>query len=205
MAASRREVGPLDEGLEDGALLGGELGGAEGRDGGPLDGVGGVAGELAGVDGPLAEAGDGAQRAGAGARLLAGGGEMVDVALERGDGEHIGAEGAAVGLGGEPGHQRAQGGEVGGDRLGVTAAERGDEGPQQLGVVIAEGVGRHGGLQHRRERSATSFRRERAQYSTRCPSSSSHSYAVPEGGEDCDSWHEVKTRPRTIILGRVFR
>jgi hypothetical protein len=37
---------------------------------------------------------------------------------------------------------------------------------ERLGVVITEGVGGHGGLLHKRERSATSFWRERAQYST---------------------------------------
>lgn len=57
-------------------------------------------------------------------------------------------------LGGEPGEQ---GGEVGGNGLGIATAERGDEGPQRLGVVIAEGRGGHGSLLHRRERSTTSF------------------------------------------------
>jgi hypothetical protein len=103
-------VGPLDQGLEDGALLGGQLGGAEGRDGGPLDGVGGIAGELAGVDRPLTEAGDGGQRAGMGAGLATVGGEVRQVAFQRGNGEQIWAEGAAVGLGGEPGDQAVQGG-----------------------------------------------------------------------------------------------
>ena len=68
--------------------------------------------------------GDGGERTGAGAGLTTGGDEVIDIALDGGDGEHVGTKGVAIGLRCEPGDEIAQAAEVGGNRLGVAAAER---------------------------------------------------------------------------------
>ena len=98
-----------------------------------------VALEQARVDGPTAESGDRGSRLVLCARRAPIGFEVIEIIPPCGNREKGRLKGHAVGLSGKPGHEVAQRGKVGGNRLLGFAVEDGDEYAKQRRVVIPQG------------------------------------------------------------------